>query len=229
MRLRELATARPRYGYRRLHVLLRREGWAVNLKRILRLYRDEGLLVRTRRRRKMAARPRVPLPAAERVNERWSMDFVSDALASGRRFRALTVLDIFSRECLAIEVGYSISAERVAAVLEGVISERSQPESITVDNGTEFTSKHMDQWAYERGIVLDFIRPGRPMENGYIESFNGKLRDECLSQSWFLNLNDATAGIQAWKVSYNESRPHSSLGNLAPAEYAANLLAWAGN
>ena len=228
MRLRDLAMARPRYGYRRLHVLLRREGWEVNHKRVLRLYRQENLQVRTKRRRKIAARPRVRLPAPSELNERWSLDFVADELCCGRRFRILTVIDIHSRECLALEADTSLPAERVTGVLEEVMAERGAPVALTLDNGTEFTSKHFDAWAYSAGIQLDFIRPGRPVENGYIESFNGKLRDECLSQAWFLSLSEAQEHLDAFRREYNETRAHSSSGDLAPDESGQQLHEAAG-
>ena len=214
---------RPRYGSRRLHILLQREGWKINHKRVCRLYREEGLQVRRRRRRKIAARPRVRLAAPSELNHRWSLDFVADELVSGRRFRVLTVIDIHSRECLALKAGFSLTAQIVTEALEGIIAERGVPVALTQDNGTEFTSKHYDAWAFSAGIQLDFIRPGRPVENCYIESFNGKLRDECLSQSWFLSLSEAQEQLDAFRKDYNETRPHSSLGNLPPAVYVQLL------
>ena len=223
LRLKELAAARPRYGSRRLHILLQREGWKINHKRVCRLYREEGLQVRRRRRRKVAARPRVRLPAPSELNHRWSLDFVADELVSGRRFRVLTVIDIHSRECLALKAGFSLTAQIVTAQLEEIIAERGVPVALTQDNGTEFTSRHYDAWAFSAGIQLDFIRPGRPVENCYIESFNGKLRDECLSQSWFLSLSEAQEQLDAFRKDYNETRPHSSLGNLPPAVYVQLL------
>ena len=223
LRLRDLAAVRPRYGYRRLHILLRREGMTINHKIVLRLYREENLQVRTKRRRKVTARPRVRLPAPSELNHRWSLDFVSDELASGRRFRVLTVIDMHSRECLALAAGVSLPATTVTRVLDGVIAKRGVPVALTLDNGTEFTSKHFDAWAYSGGIQLDFIRPGRPIENCYIESFNGKLRDECLSQYWFLSLSEAQQQLNAFRRDYNETRPHSSLGNLPPAVYVQQL------
>lgn len=225
MQLRDLAMSRPRYGYRRLHVLLRRRGVAVNHKKVHRLYREEGLMVRRKTRRKIASQLRAKPPTPIRANERWSMDFVSDVLVDGRRFRTLNVLDLYTREALAMEVAFSLPSEAVTRALDRVIAVRGTgPEVITIDNGTEFTSCHFDSWAHDRGIRLDFIRPGKPVENGYVESFNGKYRDECLSQSWFLSLDDARATIASWKKEYNETRPHSSLGNLAPAEYLSSLL-----
>ena len=225
LRLKELALSRPRYGYRRLHVLLRREGWLVNVKRVHRLYKLEGLIVRQRRRKKSVCRVRVVPPAPLKVNERWSMDFVSDTLNSGRRIRMLTVVDCYSRECVAIHVDHTQPSRTVTTILDGVIALRGAPSVITVDNGPEFTSQHFDEWAFANKIQLDFIRPGKPTENGYIESFNGKLRDECLDANWFASLDDARELIETWRKDYNETRPHSSLGNLAPAQYLARLLA----
>jgi len=223
MRLRDLAAARPRYGYRRLQVLLEREGWIANHKRVLRLYREENLQVRTKRRRKVAARSRVRMPAPSELNERWGVDFMADELVGGRRFRVLTLIDLHSRECLALKAGFSLPAEVVTEVLDRIIRKRGSPVSLSLDNGTEFTSKHFDAWAYRAGIQLDFIRPGRPVENSYIESFNGKLRDECLSATWFLSLSEAQEQLDAFRKDYNETRPHSSLGNLPPAVYVQQL------
>jgi len=228
LRLKELAFARPRYGYERLTILLKREGWHVNHKRIYRIYKEEGLMVRTKRRRKRAAETRLaPLPATKR-GERWSIDFMCDQLADGRRFRILTVVDQFSRECLAIEVGQNMPAQIVTEVLDRAIRRYGKPETIRLDHGTEFTSNHFDCWAYQRGIGLDFIPPGCPVENGIIESFNGRLRDECLNLHWFESLAEARQLIEEWRQEYNEIRPHSSLGNLAPAEYVAQLLVVSG-
>jgi len=224
MRLKELAYARPRYGYRRLTVLLQRDGWPVNHKRVYRIYEEEALLVRTKRRKKRTAERRLrPLPATE-PGEHWSIDFVSDQLADGRRFRVLTAIDQVSRECVCLEVAQRLPAETVTAALERAMTVYGQPMVITSDNGTEFASNHFDQWAYRRGIELDFIAPGRPMDNGFIESFNGKLRDECLSVHWFESLSEAQRLIGQWRCEYNERRPHSSLGNRAPAAYVAELL-----
>jgi putative transposase len=220
-RLRELAQIRRRFGCPRLHVLLRREGWAINHKRTERLYRQEGLSLRLRKRRKRAAVLRVPLAQPERVNQRWSMDFMQDCLAGGRKIRALTIVDDFSRECPAIEVDTSLGGTRVVRVLDRLAETRGLPEVITVDNGPEFSGKALDAWAYRRGIRLDFIRPGKPVENAFIESFNGRVRDECLRESWFTSLQEAKDGIEAWRVDYNQVRPHGSLGNLTPEEFAA--------
>jgi len=224
MRLKELAYARPRYGYRRLTVLLQRDGWPVNHKRVYRIYGEEGLLVRTKRRKKRAAQRRLkPLPATG-PGEHWSIDFMSDQLANGRRFRVLTAIDQVSRECVCLDVAQRLPADAVTRALDRAIEVYGQPMVITSDNGTEFTSSVFDQWAYSRGIELDFVAPGRPMDNGLIESFNGKLRDECLNMNWFESLAEATRVIERWRVEYNETRPHSSLGNRAPAVYVAELL-----
>jgi putative transposase len=221
MRLRELAGARPRFGHRRLHVLLRREGWKDNHKRTYRIYREEELSVRTKKRRKRASHLRVVPAPPSAPNERWSMDFVADRLDDGRQFRVLTVVDVFTRESLALEVDFSLNGRKVAAALDEVARDRGYPGVITVDNGTEFYSKEMDSWAYRNGVRLDFIRPGKPVENAFIESFNGRLRDECLNTEVFLDLAHARSRILEWKQDYNESRPHGSLGDLSPSEFAA--------
>lgn len=226
MRLRELAGARPRFGYRRLHGLLLREGWRINHKRVLRLYREEALMLRTRRRKKRASASRTPPPQVERPNELWTMDFMADRLTNGGRFRTLNVIDAHTRQCIGIAVDRSFPAEKVTACLDAWTGEHGTPGAIQVDNGTEFTSNAFDAWAYERGIEIHYITPGRPVENGLIESFNGKLRDECLNTSWFETLEQAKQEIESWKTDYNEQRPHSSLGNIPPAQYVANLLEW---
>jgi putative transposase len=218
-RLRELAAERPRFGYRRLHVLLRREGVRVNYKRVARLYREEGLAVR-RRSRKRAARGDRGRPAAPtRPAQQWGLDFVSDALTDGRRLRLLGVLDLFTREALAIEVACSLPGEQVVAVLERLASERPLPEEIVLDNGPELAGKALDQWAAEREVRLRFIDPGKPVQNAFVESFNGRLRDECLDQHWFHSLADAQRTVEAWRVDYNQQRPHSALGYRAPEAY----------
>jgi putative transposase len=221
--LRAHAVARPRFGYRRIHVLLRRAGWRVNHKRVYRLYRAEGLAVRRRRRKRMALGLRTVLPPPSRRNQRWSMDFTLDTLATGRRFRTLNIVDEFTRECLAIEVDTSIGGSRVARVLAHLLETRGRPELVVCDNGPEFAGKTLDAWAYQAGVKIHFIRPGKPVENGYIESFNGKFRDECLNNHWFLDLDDAKTKIEAWRRDYNEVRPHSSLGDLTPKEYSSTL------
>jgi len=221
VRLRELAEDRRRWGYRRLHVLLRREGWKVNSKRVYRIYVEEKLIVRRRRRRRRTcAQARVLLAAPTRPNQTWTMDFLQDALAHGRKLRTLSIEDAYTREMLAIEVDTSLPALRVIRVLEKLRLERCLPERIVIDNGTEFTSKALDQWAYENKVTLHFITPGRPMENGYIESFHGKFREECLNEHWFLSLADARETIEAWRIDYNQVRPHSALGYLTPEEFA---------
>ena len=225
MRLRELAATRVRFGYRRLTVLLRREGWPVNAKRIYRLYTEEGLTVRTKHRTKAAGRARVPQAVATAPNQRWSMDFMSARVADGRWFRILTVVDQFTRECVCLRADQSLTGEKVAQALEPVVAQRGAPRAITVDNGSEFASRVMDAWAYRHGIQLDFIRPGKPVENGFIESFNGRLRDECLNVHQFMSLDDARAIIEAWRVDYNHRRPHSSLGHLTPNEFVAQRQA----
>lgn len=222
-RLRAHAASRPRFGYRRLHLLLRREGEQVNHKRIYRLYRLEGLSVRTKRRKRMVAAPRTVLPPPTRPNQRWSMDFVSDVTEKGRRFRVLTLVDDFTRRCMALVVDTSFSGRRVGRVLDELATVHRLPETIVVDNGPEFTSNALDQWAYQRGAKLHFIRPGKPVENAYVESFNGKFRDECLNSNWFADLLHARAVIEAWRVDYNDVRPHSSLDGLSPSEYEASF------
>lgn len=224
-RIRAIAETKRRYGYRRIHVMLLREGWQINHKRTHRLYREAGLQVRRRNRKRIIHGERTPLSRARKPNESWSMDFVSDALADGRRVRCLTLVDDFTKECLATVVDSSIIGARVALELDGVIARRSQPISISVDNGPEFAGKALDEWAYRRGIRLRFIRPGKPIENAYVESFNGKLRDECLNEHWFTSLAEARALIEAWRREYNQERPHSSIGNATPAEFAARWLA----
>ena len=219
-RLRELAGERRRFGYRRLHVMLRREGEVVNHKRVYRLYREEGLSVRKRTRKRMSREARQPLQAPTGPNQLWCLDFVQDSLSWGRKFRLLTVEDVFTREALAIEVDTSLSGVRVARVLDRVIGEHGgRPQEIVLDNGPELTSRALDQWAYERGVHLQFIDPGKPQQNGFIESFNGRLRDECLNEHWFLSLPHARRVVEDWRRDYNLNRPHSSLGNLTPEEF----------
>ena len=223
-RLRDLAAERRRFGYRRLHVLLRREDMIVNHKRVYRLYREEGLSVR-RRDRKRVARERCPLLAPEGPNERWCLDFMSDSLAWGRRIRLLPVIDAFTREALAIEVDTSLPGMRVVQVLERLVQEQGAiPQEIMLDNGPELTSRALDQWAYARGVRLRHIEPGKPVQNAFIESFNARLRDECLNEHWFLSLADARRIVEAWRMDYNGNRPHSSLGNLTPEEYRRQLV-----
>ena len=199
----------------------------MNHKRVYRLYREEGLTVRKRSRKRVSRQARTPLPAPSSPNQLWSLDFMQDALSCGRKIRLLTVEDAFTREALAIEVDSSLCGERVARVLDRVIIERgAKPSDIVLDNGPELTSKALDQWAYERRVDLRFIDPGKPQQNGFIESFNGKFRDECLNEHWFLSLTDARGIIEDWRIDYNRNRPHSSLGNLTPEEFRADSTRW---
>ena len=216
MRLRDLAAARVRYGYRRLHVLLRREGWRVNHKRVYRLYRLEGLALRRRCRRKRTSMVRVIPNQAQVPNERWSMDFVSDTLANGQRFRALTLVDNVSRVSPAIEVGVSLTGRHVVAVLERLKATQGLPQRIAVDNGPEFISKVLDAWTHENGVQLEFSRPGKPTDNAFIESFNSRLRQDCLNQHWFRSIGEAQTIIEAWRQDYNLNHPHSALGYSSP-------------
>lgn len=217
-RLRELAGERPRFGYRRLYALLRREGSAVNHKRVERLYRADNLAVRRRGRKRVARRERDRPVAPIRPNEQWALDFMSDALASGRRIRLLTVVDACTREALAIEVDVSLPGARVVAVLERLAAARGAPAELVLDNGPELTGRALDAWAAARGVRLRFIAPGKPSQNGVVESFNGRLRDECLNLCWFTGLADARATVEAWRLDYNERRPHGALGYRTPAE-----------
>ena len=221
--LRELAAAYPRWGVPRLHWRLGRDGTHVNYKRVERLYRLEGLAVRRRSRKRLAV-PRVPRPVVHAPNETWSIDFVSDGLSSSRRFRCFTVIDSCTRESLTITVAYSLPSVAVIAALEAVIAERGQPIRLSLDNGSEFRSRAFDAWAADRGIELNFIQPGKPIQNSHIESFNGRLRDECLHQHWFLSLRDAQFHIERWRRSYNTDRPHTAFHPLTPAEFARTFL-----
>ncbi len=220
-RIAELAAMKRRYGYRRIHVLLRREGWSVNHKRTYRLYREQGLMVRKRKRKRIGLADRLLMPAPSAPNQSWSMDYVADALIDGRKLRALTIVDDFTRECLAIEVDTSLPGSRVVAVLERLRDLRGLPASITVDHGPEFEGRVLDAWAYERNVRLAFIRPGKPVDNCYIESFNGRFRDECLNEHWFITMQHARSVIEAWRVEYNTERTHSSLDDLTPEEFKA--------
>jgi putative transposase len=221
MRLKELAAARVRYGYRRLHILLRREGWSVNHKRTYRLYREEGLSIRPKvPQRKRACRYRQGRPEVGGPNEVWVMDFMSDQLFDGRPFRVLTVVDCHTREALSTAARVSFRAYQVVEVLDELVRVRGRPKSLRVDNGPEFAGRLLDQWAYLKGVELDFSRPGKPTDNGTIEAFNGRLRAECLSASWFLSMADARDRIEDWRREYNEDRPHTALGGLTPRAYA---------
>ena len=214
----KLARQKPRYGYRRLHAVLERRGQAVNVKRIYRLYAEEGLAVR-RRKRKRLVRERAVESRLIRANQEWAMDFIVDGLANGRMVRILSVVDAFTRECLALEADTSLGSGRVTRVLERLIDERGLPENVRSDNGPEFTSRRMLGWAEERKINLVHIQPGRPMQNGHVESFHGRLRDECLNANWFRTMNDVRRTLDSWRQEYNYERPHSALAYRTPAEF----------
>jgi len=219
--LRQAARQRRRYGVRRLIWLLRRDGWRDNHKRIERIYREEGLQVRRRIRKRVTRAARQPLVRPTQLNERWSMDFVADSLADKRRIRLLNILDEYSRECLQIEVDTSLPGARVVRALEQLRQTRGCPRQIVLDNGPEFTGQALDQWAYTRGVELMFIEPGKPQQNAFIESFNGRLRDECLNEHWFVSVADARQTTAQYRWMYNEDRPHSGLDNQTPSEFAA--------
>lgn len=223
MRIRDIAQARVRYGYKRIHVLLLREGWKVNHKAVYRIYRQEGLNLRHKGRRKQISRARIPKVDVMGVNQCWAMDFMSDALFNGRRFRALIMMDVYSRECLNIYADNKITGDTVVDILDSISYHRGRPERIRVDNGPEFISRALDNWAYENNIKLEFSRPGKPVDNAFIESFNGSLRDECLNTNWFLSIEDARNKLELWRRDYNEFRPHSSLGNMTPSDFARRL------
>jgi putative transposase len=220
MKIRDTAATHVRYGYLRIHVLLLREGFKVNKKRVYRLYCLENLNLRRKPVKKRVSVPRIEVPEVSRTNASLAMDFVSDQLFDGRRFRCLTVVDTYSRECLAIHVGKSIQGTDVVNTLEQLKWDRGKPEVIRVDNGPEFISKALDFWAYVEGVNLQFSRPGKPTDNAHIESFNGSFRSECLQTHWFLSLDDVKTKIERWRCDYNEYRPHSSLGYKTPREYA---------
>ena len=219
-RLKELAAKRMRFGYRRLTAMLVQEGMAANHKRVYRLYREEGLAMRIRQRRRIPWNGVPARPAATKANQRWSMDFVNDCVRGGKVIRMLTVVDDCTRECPAIEVDSSLGGLRVRRVLDRIASERGLPEAIVVDNGPEFRGRVLAAWSEARGVRLEFIQPGKPVQNAYAESFNGRLRDECLNANWFTSLSDARRKIESWRQDYNQQRPHSSLQYLPPAEFA---------
>lgn len=224
LRIREIAQTRVRYGYRKIRVLLNREGWGVGKKLVYRLYREEGLTLRRkpRRQRGVAAHRRERLQP-QKANEVWSLDFVADQLADGRRFRALTMVDVFTRESLAIEVGQGLRGEDVVRTLNRITSHRGRPKFLFCDNGSEFTSQSMDLWAYQNGVQINYSRPGKPTDNAHVESFNGTLRAECLDAHGFESLVQARQIIEAWRREYNESRPHRALGERTPMEFACQL------
>ncbi len=221
--MKQVAAERRRFGYRRIHVMLQRQGIHMNQKKLRRLYREEKLQVRKRGGRKRALGTRRPMLLPSRVNERWSLDFVSDAFTDGRRFRVLAIVDDYSRECLALVADTSLSGIRVTRELDSLIKHRGKPMTIVSDNGTELTSMAVLRWCRETGVEWHYIQPGKPMQNGFVESFNGSFRDECLNETLFTSLGEALSQITAWKEDYNQHRPHSSLGNLTPDEYAMKM------
>lgn len=225
-RIKDIAAIRVRYGYKRIHTLLQREGWQINHKRVYRLYCEEGLQMRYKSpKRRVSAKLRDDRQPALSPNECWSMDFMADQLFSGRRIRLLTIVDNFSRVSPFIGVGFSYKAHDVVAALELAVRRHGKPDRIRVDNGPEFISRDLDLWAYANKVILDFSRPGKPTDNAFIESFNSRLRQECLNQHWFLSLNDAKEKVEEWRQDYNDFRPHSALGNIPPAEFfEANRL-----
>jgi putative transposase len=218
-RLKALAAQYPRYGYELLHGLLVGEKLVINAKKTYRIYREEKLQVRTKRRKRLGKRPRVEMPAPTAPNKRWSMDFVSDQLATGRRFRILNVVDDYTRECVVKIVDFSIAGERVARSLDQLKLTRGLPKQIVTDNGPEFTSKAMFLWSQQAGVELHFIQPGKPTQNAFVESYNGKFRDACLNEHWFTTIADARRTIEGWRIHYNTVRPHSSLGRITPDEF----------
>lgn len=222
--LKKVASERRRFGYRRIHVMLHRQGIVMNLKKLRRLYREEKLTLRKRGGRKRALGTRRPLALPSRSNERWSLDFVSDAFTDGRRFRVLAVVDDFTRECLCLVADTSLSGHRLARELDSLIAKRGKPKTIVSDNGTEMTSMAILKWCQQAHIEWHYIAPGKPMQNGFVESFNGSFRDECLNETLFSSLAQARAVINAWRQDYNANRPHSSLGNITPSEFATKIL-----
>lgn len=218
--IRDIAQSRPRFGYKRILTILRRQGHQIGKDKIYRIYREEGLQVRTKRRKKTVSRRRLALPRPKSINRIWSMDFVHDELASRQSIRLLTIVDHFSRESVAIEVGLQLRARDVIRALSRLKIVRGLPKIITVDNGSEFSGNELDRWAHENGVQLHFIRPGKPVENAYIESFNGRLRDECLNCHVFYSLEETKLIVERWRADYNDWRPHSSLGNETPSDFA---------
>ena len=221
----QLAREKPRFGYRRLHVLLGRSGERVNHKRLHRIYREAGLMIR-RKKRKHCVRVGTPLVVRTAANQEWALDFAHDAVGCGRAIRVLSVVDAYTRECLALEVDTSFASRRVTRALEAIVAERGQPSAIRCDNGPELTSRHFLAWCIERQIELVHIQPGKPTQNAHVESFHGRLREECLAVSWFQNLFDARRKIAVWRKEYNEQRPHSSLGYKTPKEFAAQAASF---
>jgi putative transposase len=227
MRIREIARARVRYGYRKIRALLNREGWNVGKYLVCRLYKEEGMTLKKmrRQRKRKAIKHREERFQATAPDQAWSIDFVADQLQDGRRFRALTVVDIFTREGVAIEVGQSLKGDDVVRTLNRSKNKRGVPKLLFCDNGSEFSSQAMDLWAYQNGVKIDFSRPGKPTDNAFVESFNGTFRAECLDAHWFNDLNEAKRIIEDWRQEYNESRPHRSLGERTPSEFASQIVA----
>ena len=221
--MKAIAAERRRFGYRRIHVMLRRQGIVMNQKKLRRLYREERLQVRRRGGRKRALGTRRPMVLPDAANERWSLDFVSDAFTDGRRFRVLAVVDDYTRECLALVADTSLSGRRVARELDGIIARRGRPHTIVSDNGTELTSMAILRWCQETGVEWHYIAPGKPTQNAFVESFNGSFRDECLNETLFSSLDEARTQIAIWKEDYNHQRPHSALGNITPVEFATKI------
>lgn len=222
-RLTELAQERRRFGYRRIHAMLHREGFEVNHKRVYRLYREEGLVIKRRRKRKGVSVERQALVLPDLPNDTWSMDFVMDSLSDGRRLKTLTIVDDFIKESLDIAVARSITDEHVTRIMDNIAQFKGYPTSIRTDQGPEFTGRALDQWAYQHGVQLKLIEPGKPIQNAYIESFNGKYRDECLNEHWFTSVNQAIKIFANWRQDYNENRPHSALNYKTPSEFAAEF------
>ncbi len=222
-RLKEIAYKRRSFGYRRLHALLKREGFIVNHKRIYRLYKQAGLSKRKKHRKRYLRRYKQPLQKALEPNQKWAMDFMSDSFGESRKLRTFNIVDVYTRECPCLEVGSSFPAIKVLRTLDRLAEERGLPKAITLDNGPEYTSKAVIEWSENHGVSLEYITPGKPTENGYIESFNGKFREECLNQNWFKNLKEAKIIIETWRQDYNKERPHSSLGYMTPEEFAKNV------
>lgn len=227
MRIREIAQARVRYGYRKILVLLNREGWDVGKHLVYRLYKEEGLILKRMKPagKRKAARHREDKVKPSEPNEAWSMDFVADQLQDGTRFRSLTIVDVYTREAVAITVGQSLKGDDVVRTLNRLKLERGVPKVLFCDNGSEFTSHAMDLWAYRNGVKIDFSRPGKPTDNAFVENFNGTLRSECLNTHWFLDLKEAQQLIEDWRLEYNDSRPHASLGDRTPSEFASQIAA----
>lgn len=219
-RLRELSEQRRRSGCQLFHAIAKREGLVINHKRTERVYKEENLSLTIRRRKKRASCSRLEIPKAERMNELWAMDFMHDSLQNSRKLRILPIIDTYTKECHRIEVDTSIGGKRVASVLSEVASVRGLPDNIVIDNGPEFISNAMDEWAYIREVKLHFIRPGKPVDNAFMESFNARLREECLNVHWFMSIEHARSVIEEWRIDYNQTRPHSSLGFLTPSEFA---------